>query len=849
MSRWLIVFFVLFHGKISHAEKDDCHAHLVDPTIRVVEIWNRPSEIATKTTAVLNGVLVWEVGDFFAKKKRLPTVVELSDKLKKYKKNGIDASEWGDRLEKGGDLVSIEAAFLIALQRLPEKFTKFRTETWNIAGEFYARHLRVPSLAEIAQETTWGGSIAQKTRVVESFLGGQDMLSQIRASDTGLMVGISKKLIEAFVRAMAQRDVPKVNRRVPTRPGLGEILNALVRSKPNAVLQLDVLSGKFTTEDLKAVIDDVFGGMDQLENMAKLEKVAQFSGYRSPRFVSKDPMVQLVDQIEQKGGFLITSVNAGVPLELNQLRTMLKYAEDRDFPIVVNPTGQIFENIPPELLENPRIFVLSHSISNRYMNISNIPILPKNQNPFSSLGKRKQFLPGQMIFVGSPQILHMVLPTNSNHIRSTELWSTGSLSRNLYPYAMPVQGRTSYLAKNFHKNGFLVVEKSDREAGIDGRGVQNFWHVRPVYYTNHPDDEVDGFTDLGTRYFVSRGDKEGRVQVSQYDPIILVRGDRHDWITDQRYNLAYKNLLERFSGIKKVIDHDSLEGMAFNHWLDEKPSALAQRFASGELSILREFSGLVAGDNAMLAIRPDLEISHVDANHPRWLRTLLGSSEHPQYQDILNDKILTELKMADRIYGIPDPMEWFLNHRDAWIDSLPARIRREYEETSLRMLDPDRVQVLRPGQALPFGPPHRQNSLENHGDRGANGGRPSRAVKSAGSDGGITGHTHSEAIEGDWFDVGASISPVQDYNVGGYSSATNASAIGYADGTKQLLTYRSATGTIYQRVGKGFLPPEQFFGESRLSVMDNDNDILPEGGIYDQNSEWLKRTGQLHKTR
>ena len=144
---------------------------------------------------------------------------------------------------------------------------------------------------------------------------------------------------------------------------------------------------------------------------------------------------------------------------------------------------------------------MTNTIANSRLKISSIGILPKNQNPFASLKKYGQFLPGQTIIVGHPQLAHEIIPTSSNHVQETALWSTGSLSKPLYPFAFPVQARTSNLAKNFHRNAFLVLEKNDGGSGLDERGVPNQWHVRQVEFKNHVKDERQRVYRSRTRIF------------------------------------------------------------------------------------------------------------------------------------------------------------------------------------------------------------------------------------------------------------------------------------------------------------------------------------------------------------
>lgn len=62
----------------------------------------------------------------------------------------------------------------------------------------------------------------------------------------------------------------------------------------------------------------------------------------------------------------------------------------------------------------------------------------------------------------------------------------------------------------------------------------------------------------------------------------------------------------------------------------------------------------------------------------------------------------------------------------------------------------------------------------------------------------------------------------------------------YADGSKQLLTYSQRTKTFIRRSNKKKMSSEDFFGEDKLEIILNDNDVVT-GEIVDQNTHFLDR--------
>lgn len=646
-----------------------------------------------------------------------------------------------------------------------------------------------------------------------------------------------RKLVTAFVQAAAQKGRERDRRTRPRRPSAVQMLHHLAVGWE--AIREDVLSGRFDTTSLESVMEQTVGGWDQLEAMALTEQGAGSLRHYTPSWANLDRMLELRARIEGASGFIVSSVTAGVPLNQSQWIAMKAYARDRGWPLVIIPTTQILSPLPEDLLQDPNVFVLTHTIRNDFFNLSNIPLTAKLLNPAAGLLGRRQVRPGQIRIVGHPQISMLTAPTGINHIRDTEVWSTGSVSLPLYPYAMPIQGRTADMARNNHVQGFLVVEKADPASGLTGLGTHNQYHVRAVEWIDDAPNPWMGFTDLGQSYRVARGSLQ--VERSFQSPTVMVRGDLHERVADPRFTAAHRELLLMFPDLNLVVDHDGVDGISFNHHLFEDLATLARQQEQGINSILREFERWVAAKNALLAIRPELRTVDVSSNHPRWLQNLLRTGRVPAHIEVTNKRFLDELRYAHSVMGVSDPLAWVLNHRNAWLDSLPEAVRRNHDGTT-RIMDPRRARVLGVGEGFVVGPSHRETHLENHGDRGANGARGSARAHSTGNWSSITGDSHVSAILGGWMSVGTSTPKRLDYSMGGYSAWSNSVAVIYPDGSKQLLVYRSAAATMFRRPGVEVSQGLDFFGDSRLEVVPNDNDHDGiETAIYDQHSEWLRR--------
>lgn len=777
------------------------------------------------------------VADFFVKNKRLPLASDISRRSRK--KTDDD------------DPVDVRELLTDAAEDYPEVLREIKVKAAQKTMQFAVQHYRYPDQAEMLENIGWRVSDDDFEWLAPALLGErEDFFAFARAQNPEAVLKLVDRLTDAYLRAFSQRDLPKHLKTQVTRPTDEAIYSTLVRSKQNLTLQADVLAGRFGIENLRQLIGSaeagpedlqvLDGGVVELEEMARAQSPARFSNFRDPGISNLGRAERLKNALETKAGFLMTSVNAGIPLDEDQLAAMLRYAEDLDYDIVVFPTNQQTEGLDRRLLEHPRIHLLTHTIQNRYFRLSNIGIMPKNQNPFASLDARTQTTPGQLTIVGHPQLTHRVLPTSSNHLRATALWATGSLSKNLYPFIYPMQARTSELAKNYHSNAFLVVEKADGETGFGQKGAANHWHVRPVEFKNDPRDPAPGFTDLGRAYAVV----DGQVTLTQVDPDALIPGDLHEAKIDQTLLRAYKDILTGFSPRSvRLFAHDPIDNGSINHHESGKIGALIRKFKSGELSVTGELRGLVQFDNEFSAIPAIRERNYIDSNHTYWLGRLLD--ERPQLHQVINGPIMSELANARDNLGHTDPLEYYLRHRPGILAKQSAANRRTTDEQETLVQDPQGVNVLPYGRPLVLGPEWRPVHVSNHGHQGNNGARSSLKSHAAGQQRNVSGDSHQTAILGKAFNVGTSTPKRVGYNDGGYSSWSNSAALVYRDGTVQILTFDAHVGAMYPRPGKPAQSKARFFGDQPLQILINDNELLPRTEVYDQMSEWGRRRGRF----
>lgn len=825
------------------------------------KIWNQESiDPSFQKIEDLNGIVIWEVAEFCKRHKRLPVSTELIKKLRVHKSKAPTAGySLLDEMEENFDSYfsqegapkDLDAVLANAVAELPEHFEILRSGARAKLMAFFKKKLRMPSLDELATE------LKVESKYLSAVMGEPaTLIEQAKVEKASVFLDVQGKILKAFMRAVQQRDRPDHMKIQQNTPTLDEIFIALIRSESNREVMTSHLEGAFEKEHLAQLlgIDSVKvagpkplfplpvlfpGGITELEQQARLQNPGAFRNYKSDIKFDMARADRALEAITQSDGFIITSATAGIPLVEEMYALMLHKADELGWPVIVVPTNQILEGLDERLLNDPRVHVLTNTITNSAIKIWQIPILAKNKNAFASLDQYGQFTPGQLVIVGHPQLAHRIVPTGSDHIRETAQWSPGSVSKALYPFRMPQQGRTSALASNYHRNSFLMVEKADRKAGSMSEGVRNSWHVRPVEYTDdRKHGGTAGFNDLGRRHSVVLDDQnKPTFTQTVYEPQALIVGDLHDYVADQRMISHYRNILQRFPSLRDVYIHDPIDGFSHNHHERERTTLLISKFRKGELDYHKEMMGLVQTTNAFLSIRPNIRVKFPDSNHSYWGRQLVDKKT--ETQSVVNGEFLAELTHAKVIHRVSDPLEWVFQHRNRYIASLPAHLQRTYDEHAVLVTDPQRVQIIPFGVPDTIGPDYRPVHLNFHGHQGANGAKGSPQSHARGSENSVVGDSHQSVILGGYMNIGTSTTKQVGYNNGGYSAWVNSFAVVYPDGTKQLLTYSSIAGTYSQRREFGVLPPADFFGDDPLEVKPTDNQLLPDTEVMDVHSWWI----------
>lgn len=658
---------------------------------------------------------------------------------------------------------------------------------------------------------------------------------------------VRRKIASAYIRAVRQTDLEKRFRTPPTTPSDELFFIAAIKAKTNGGprLLLDFVRGDLTPEHYRDLYIPerqnpnrqgpfeqplIFPqGLAEVEKAARFDAPFAFNGFiNTQTLVTEERAQRAVQALNTSQGFIAVSWTSGKPLAQDFLDSLLRYAEDRNFIILVGATQQNYDGIPEILLTHPRIHLLTHNLENPLLKISVEPINPDIENPLTEVKKVGRYRPGQTIIVFHPHLMLESLPTGTNSLGPVLIMSSGSLNEAFTSYSSTSQGRRKQANRSFHKTKAWVFEKGDALSPFDPDGAQNIWHPRPLsFYDDRDFNGTAGFIDRSTAYQFNYQNGERHFERVPMEPEVLYLGDPHDPITDPAFVRSLVDDLG-LSAETEVAFHggDTFDFGAISHWSMDKSVEMNLKFQKGDVLALQQVNGVIQMINALLQRYPHARYRQIVGNHDEWLNRLLDKT--PDMQRVINGDFLDELNFAVKTLKL-NIWEYLFKHREPLMKSLLAAHPDKRAEILRRVLpihDPERIDILDRGAQLHIGPEHRKNDLARHGDRALYGQKIATLkahAKAMPEGGGVTGHTHRLGIYAETMDPGAMAPVESDYGKGYDSASGQAIAAVYANGTKQLWIYNRRAGTFHQRDPRAVLKPEKFFGEHPFRVVPNDN--------------------------
>ncbi len=684
---------------------------------------------------------------------------------------------------------------------------------------------------------------------VESLLASRtDLMGDAAQLFPNKFLYLQRKIASQFIRAVRQSDLAKRFRTVPTTPSDEHFFLAAIKGKTNGgpALLMEVVQGRLTHEhflDLYVpgreseartghfpqplVFPD---GVDGVERLARFDAPFAFHSYVDTRkMVTPERAEKTLAAMERSKGFIAVSWTSGrkiVPLWLKSLQAI---AEKNDFVILIGATLNSWEGFPTELLDEPRIHLVTHDIGNDSLKISTEPINPDIEDPIPESRKPGRFEPNQNVLVFHPHLRLETVPTGSNDVAPVLLMSSGSLTEGESVYSSPSQGRRKVRAKAFNKLKAWVFEKSDGQASLDPEGNRNLWHPTPISYAD--DREFGGTAGTVFRGIGYEFDAKGELHIRRQDPLIWYLGDEHIPNTDPEVVAAMLRDLDLPSDTHVIFQSgDTFDFSSISHWYDDKKLDLNVRFQNGDVFLKKQVNAVIETINALLQRYPNARYRMIVGNHDEWLNRLLNRT--PDYQAMINGDFIDELSFVVKNLGW-NVWDYIFNRRQAFWESVLVNNPAQKQQILRRLRSvyaPERIDVVQRGEDLMVGPAHRKTDVGRHGDRASFGmKRPSLRAHALGmpEGGGVVGDSHRPGIFSEVYDVGTFSKINPDYGKGFNSPVGQAIAPVYRNGTKELF--------IYNRQARAFRPRDptkvplgsEFFGDDPLKIGVNDNEHVP----------------------
>lgn len=496
---------------------------------------------------------------------------------------------------------------------------------------------------------------------------------------------------------------------------------------------------EFLVRDIKRdVIRRQYGGIEVLHEYMRENESEFLSNY----FSSVDSIFDNTRSASNsdKRVFVVTTAVADSKAHTGFISSLTHYCEQRDAQLVIMPCESVtnsFENktavFDPIFNDDKFLFVQDDTRLNNNISLCSIQVSAKQIKPITGLqrlGNRE----GSYIFASPKQFLEYVPSGNSKEHNFT-IMTPGACTTPQYFTETFVSKRLSYIAKNDHTIGAVIIELED-DNRFDFRQIQA--------------DDDGSFIDMGVQY-----DSEGNTKKM---PTNVVYGDLHGVHAEQRA-IDYFNNLFCDLDVKKLFLHDVFDGYSISHHVkDIAEKAERSETKKGNLGEeLQKTATLISEIDS--ALDPETVVI-VKSNHDEFLDRYL--SEGRYVFDPENH--LISLKIATALFEDKDILQ-------KGFEIVGAEIPENWN--FLKRSDSVTIADVECGV---------------HGDLGLNGAKASlNSLEKIYGDC-VTAHNHTAAIQRGVFRVGTLSKLDMRYNRGP-SSWTHTCCLVYENGQRQLINY------------------------------------------------------------
>ena len=496
---------------------------------------------------------------------------------------------------------------------------------------------------------------------------------------------------------------------------------------------------EFLIRDIKRdAIRRHFGGIEFLHEYMRENENEFLSSY----FSSVDNIFSELRSVSnsEKTVFVITTAVADSKAHKGFLDALGHYCDHRDAQLVIMPCESItnsFENktavFDPVFNDPKYLFVQEDTRLNENISLCSIQVSAKQIKPITGLqrlGNRE----GSYVFASPKQFLEYV-PAGNSRVNNFTIMTPGACTVPQYFTETFVSKRLSYIAKNDHTIGAVIVELED-DKRFDFRQIQAA--------------EDGSFIDMGVKYT-----PEGETEKV---PSNIVFGDLHGVHVDTDA-LSYFTSL--FSGLEidSIYLHDIFDGYSISHHVKDIAER-AERSGQGKGNLREELTRTYDLIRSIQRALSPKTVNIVKSNHDEFLDRYL--SEGRYISDPENH--LLSLKIATALFEETDILQ-------KGFEVVGGQIPENWK--FLQRSDSSKIADVECG---------------SHGDLGLNGAKASLNSLEKVYGNCVTGHNHTAAIQRGVFRVGTLSQLDMRYNRGP-SSWTHTCCIVYENGQRQLINY------------------------------------------------------------
>lgn len=474
-----------------------------------------------------------------------------------------------------------------------------------------------------------------------------------------------------------------------------------------------------------------FGNITKLKTAAKEVNPQAFEKILDDESFNSKSYDELTEKISKYKRFVITTAISENEVHEEFYSSIKTYCKENKALLLILPvkdSNSSSYDIDSKLDNEQLVFGDVKLNSNLF--ISSIKINAKAIDPITGLGRLGQRA-GSFIFSSPKQRLKMV-PTSNTKL-SHALMSTGAITKPDYNVNKYFNERTSFIAKNDHVIGAIIVEIEDNQ----------YFHFRQIQA-----DKDGSFIDVGIKY---------NKEIISYGTECIVLGDLHSGETDPEVKKITIEMIKELKPNVLVI-HDLLNSYSISHHDINKSISLSIKAKENKLSLENELSNVAKDLNELTELVNEVVI--VKSNHDEHLDRYLQEGRF--INDPYNYKISLQLALA--MTERENPIKWSMEN-----------IFKIKNKEKIKWLERDHDYKIAGVQ------------LAAHSDKGSNGSKGSIQNMEMSYSNCIIGHSHTCQILRNVWSVGTSTYLKLNYNKDSASSWTHTHCLLNNNGSRQLI--------------------------------------------------------------